>query len=405
MKQCALSNRILYGSLLVLAGTLAAAAPKACGGGLAPRLRSSNLQGGFVVAGVGLRGHGGAGSITIAGVPGLSAVKCALLYWDVLGGNQPPASGNVVTFAGVTVTGALIGSDVSPNQPQPANYSYMAEVTGYVAVAGNGTYSLSGLPTSGDPNGIPETEGASLLLIYGKRGATNQDLLVYDGNATLSAPGMLATTLFDGFDATSSVTAASVAFVVGDGQPDLVDSAYLNGHFLGSNLFGGYDPPGGSFWDSVTLPDVTSSITPSSASAVASVSDDGDGLVWVASALGVDTPYPAADIHLQPQTLLVPRGQDFLARISVQSHSAETVLFTAHVEVQDDRGHFIGYFVTPVNGRVEPGELQNRMLRRTIPTSGIPGRLIGVPITVLAKLVRRGTVDVVDDDFCRFVIQ
>ena len=150
---------------------------------------------------------------------------------------------------------------------------------------------------------------------------------------------------------------------------------------------------------------MSSLIGSGSTAATVTVQDDGDGLVWVAGALAVDSPLPEADVLIQPQTLLVPRGSTFIAEVSALAHGSAPVAVTGQLEVTDDRGHFLGLFAGPRSGRLQPGDPKVRTLRRKIPSSGLPARLIGVPITVSAKLFRQGTSEVIDDDFCRFVIQ
>jgi hypothetical protein len=373
---------------------------------LSQNLAAHDLQGGYAIGSAGLRTVGASSSITVSGIPAGGAVKCALLYWDVLAGPSAPAGAETLVFAGVTVTGALIGSQPSPGQPQSANYSYRADVTGWVNLAGNGTYSISGYPWTVNPNGSPTTEGASLVVLWGLRNGPNVDVLVYDGNATLASNGAGHDVLVTGFDANASVTQASVAFVVADGEPGLNDSAWVDGFLVAQNAFtGSASPGGGSYWDSLVVTGSSGLVPNGATSSMLRTQDDGDGIAWIASVLSVDSPLPNVDVHIQPQTLVVPRGQDFVADVSATNHTAQRIDTTAQVEVRDDHGRLLGYFAGPLNVRIQAGASQQRTLRRRIPTSGVPSRLIGQPVTVLAKIFERGTSNLIDDDFCRFVIQ
>ncbi|MBI1849093.1 MAG: hypothetical protein HYR85_01985 [Planctomycetes bacterium] len=400
-------RHLLVSSFVLVAATaLFATAPRVEAQTLTSRLVARDMQGGYVIGAAGLRTVGASSSIAVSGVPAGGAVKCAILYWDVLADGGAPSGAQTIVFAGTSVTGTLIGAQPSPNQPQTGNYSYMVDVTGWMNLAGNGSYSLSGYPWTADPNASPTTEGASLVVIWGLRDAANLDLLLYDGNATLNSNGAGADVVFSGFEASPSVTMASVAFVVGDGEPALGDSAYVDGQFVAQNAFAGdASPGGGSFWDSLIVNGSSGLIPNGATSATLRAQDDGDGIAWVASVLSVDSPFSSADVHIQPQTLLVARGSDFVADVSALAHSASPVDITGQVEVRDDHGRLLGLFGGPQNGRLRPGHLLTRTIRRRIPTSGVPPRLVGTPITVIAKLFQQGTSNLIDDDFCRFVIQ
>ncbi len=369
---------------------------------LSSRLVINDLRGSYSVAGTALWGTG-QGNITVGNIPS-SDVKTAYLYWDVLGdASGAPTGANQGMFAGNAISGTLIGTGGQVDQVQSANYSYWADVTAYVSIAGNGIYPLSGF--------LPTTEGASLVLIWSNINFANRDIVVIDGNGTVNASAGTVASTFSGFNATNPVTGASVAFIVGDGESVRDDLATLGAATIGFGSFDGSDDPSGlQLWDSDNFNNRTSDVPPAATSIQASVIRDtsngnGDSLVWVASPFSVTSPYPDVSVTLTPQVRVVPRGSNFTMGIHAQSHAMVAVQVTGVVWVYDNLGNFLGGMAGPVNGNFSPGRTTSVNFSRRIPNQGVPPRLIGVPLRVVLRLFRRGTMTIIDDDYVDFVVQ
>ncbi|MBI1854161.1 MAG: hypothetical protein HYR85_27800 [Planctomycetes bacterium] len=370
---------------------------------LSQRFIVNDLRGNYAVDGVGLFGSG-AGNISINTVPTSpgTAVKSAYLYWDVLGdGSGPPAGANVGIFMGNSIAGTLIGSGNQLDQAQTNNYSYWADVTTSIPIpGGNGLYTLSGFSTA--------TEGASLVFIWVSLPFANRDIIVMDGDATINAANPSVTTTLTGFDATSPVTGAAVAFIVSDGQVSLPDSTTFGTSGLFNSTLDGSTPPVGlELWDNDNYTTQASNVPAGSTSVSATITrpDNGDSVAWVATPFSVTSPYPVADVTLTPQVRVVVRGNQFTTQIHLECRSSSNVAVTGQIEVYDNRGNLLGLMAGPTNGILRPGTVIDQPFRRRIPATGVPGRLIGVPLRVVIKILQRGTTTVIDDDYVEFVIQ
>jgi YD repeat-containing protein len=257
---------------------------------------SNELHGGYVSAGVAMRNLG-YGTATISGMPSGSNVRAAYLLWDVL--DSSDASGlSQGNFAGNSITGTAVSSGASPCWPAATNnYSFIANVTGYVT--GNGSYALSGFD-SGVNNGedpwevgspSPELEGASLIVVYQNSSSPQTVVQLYAGSAETSAA--TETQELDGFTASSSPS-AQTTFIVADGQGAGSSGSFggstLVSNFLGSapQAVGNYEY--GNLWDNLTF-DVSSDISAGQTSADAAIQGAGDCLVYVGQAFSVTGSY------------------------------------------------------------------------------------------------------------------
>lgn len=242
------------------------------------------VRGGYVAAGVGMRGTGGTGTITISGIPSGATIKCAILYWDVLDNSITLGVHDSGKFDGTPITGDLIGSGTDPCWVRNANFAFRADVTNLVT--GNGAYYLDGFVTTSPVL----FEGASLIVVYQKSTHPVVTVTINDADTTNNAMagGTSETTTFSGFNAAG--TGAKITFVVADGQVAFEPDALFNGNPLGTSLFEGFDGP---LWDTKTF-DVSSWVGLGDTSATATLATgfgpqgQSDCLVWIAAVLSVD---------------------------------------------------------------------------------------------------------------------
>ena len=113
----------------------------------------------------------------------------AYLYWSVIAGGTEDISWRSVTFNGSSVTGTLIASGDEPCYSGGANtsYNYRAVVTSLVT--GDGTYTIGGFEQGGAWPTIPQSEGATLVVVYNDSAlfepTDSKTILIYDGIDTI----------------------------------------------------------------------------------------------------------------------------------------------------------------------------------------------------------------------------
>jgi len=386
---------------VVRAAALALALPSlSAGAQLLPYTRGSvstvrDCRGGFVAAGTALRGTGGLGTIDLAGIPFGSTVKEAILYWAILASDPMPPGANSIQLDSQPFTGTLVGSSLFPGGPSDRAYVFRADVTYWIT--GDGSYGVSGALDGGDPDGSPVAEGASLVVLYSNPALVNRDIVVYDGAALVDGSTPAVLTSIGGFDATTPVTGASIAFIVADGEAALSDSTYVNGFLVGPDALDGSDAPGGiEFWDTDVYA-VSGIMTGGSTSLSALVSQGDDDVVWCASPFAVASPLPAADILTESLTPLVPRGTNFRMRVTATNNTGSPVPVTANVDVYDAGGTWLGSFLSNRTGSLPASTTLQRSFKARIP-AGVPPRFLMTPLYVVTSLHRRPGGEFLDDD-------
>jgi hypothetical protein len=268
------------------------------------------VTGDYVVGGVGLRGLGdgtgfATGTINIpdtgqpnhASVPAGADIIAAYLYWETVEKSQSAQAGKQGFFNNYPIVGARLGNDNAPVSWSSGGCSgssngtttmrvYVADVRPYLPLDANGNFQTPNAVTPGsymvkladsgsNGGGTPLTLGATLVLIYRVQSPLQplRSVVVYDGVLSPSNAGSIMTLPIQGFYQPGSDTGApllaKITHIVGNGQPNKLESVSLNGVPLVS-VYGNSVPPfpghyNGS-WDNPTwvldsLSAVTSSDT------------------------------------------------------------------------------------------------------------------------------------------------
>ena len=170
----------------------------------------------------------GSGSITVTGISG--TVTAAYLYWHYVDGSSPSPPTSSVIFAGTSLPGTLVGTS-GPACWGGTSHTFRTNVT--AQVTGNGTYTISGLPSNYTVTGR-STNGVSLLIFYNDgNGTNNRDIYVYEGNDQMIAESFPGET--DGWSAAfnnisyGGSGAASLQVHVADGQTFTDPTSFVTG--------------------------------------------------------------------------------------------------------------------------------------------------------------------------------
>lgn len=250
------------------------------------------------VAGVSTRnapsaGHGTTGgAIQLPADVAVGSIQWAGLYWTILA-DEPP--NNAVNLNGELVTPVALPVGPSPCWKEISTYAYFADVTG---LATPGTNIVAGLDDSGELGVAPESEGASLVVVYASEDNEAREIIVMDGNDVVTTCGAQ----FDNaIPVTSPAGLSANLYLIGaDGQtgpeyPFADDNQLWNGAALGDgDDFDASDPasPGaasGVGWDSDAQPSGWAVVTGggNTASVNTLCTIGGDCVAWIATVLEV----------------------------------------------------------------------------------------------------------------------
>src|SRR6516165_1801916 len=232
-------------------------------------------------------------------VPPGADIVAAFLYWQTVE-NSGTYQGQNGFFRGYPITGTILGNPNAPvswssggcagsSQGSKTIVTYRAEVSSYIPVDANGNvpqnFSLS-LPDTGKTSQPPFASGATLVIIYRVLSPTTplNAVIIYDGSYAPSNTSQVMTQPMLGFyqagNDQSMPIVAKITHIVGNGQPNKLESVYLNyytsaGTLVHSttlpSLYPGNPPFPGKYnttWDNATwfVNDYTT--TPSGQSAV-----------------------------------------------------------------------------------------------------------------------------------------
>src|SRR6516165_6316002 len=229
-------------------------------------------------------------------VPTGADIVVAFLYWQTVE-NSGSHAGQNGYFRGFPITGTILGNPNAPvswssggcagsSQGSKTIVTYRAEVSSYIPVDANGNvpqnFSLS-LPDTGKTSQPPFGSGATLVIIYRVLSSTTplNAVIIYDGSYAPSNTSQVMTQPMLGFyqagNDQSMPIVAKITHIVGNGQPNKLESVYLNyynsaGTLVHSttlpSLYPGNPPFPGKYnttWDNATwfVNDPTYTTTPS----------------------------------------------------------------------------------------------------------------------------------------------
>jgi gliding motility-associated-like protein len=216
--------------------------------------------------------------ITISGLPtGCTSILKAFLYADA-SGNGIAVTSTVVNPASVSNSYPMSIIGIGPDKcwSYPGSYSYRADIT--TCITGNGTYTISGLPTSTVSTGN-DFDGATILIIYADPTQTYTGHMTIADGADVAAPSVSVTNNISIPAACANSTYADGIMIVGDLQgiantPMRFNSAASNYTFpAASNLT----------WNVVQA--AANPVTAGQTSAIFGATNSGDCYNIVASAL------------------------------------------------------------------------------------------------------------------------
>jgi hypothetical protein len=185
-------------------------------------------------------------------------VLFAELFWVTLDDQLPP---NTETFNGAPLARVPCGPVTGdPCWPTQFAYAWHANVAGLLVP---GTNTLSCFPDNCVLGGAPNTEGASLVIVY-KSAAASKEIIVTCGNDLLDGfTGFTSASLnLNPFINSPAGVGAELTFITGDGQSVFDDEAYWNGGtevalsgvcnaFQGLDQGPGTTAGGGGYWDTL----------------------------------------------------------------------------------------------------------------------------------------------------------
>jgi|GEM_PF-2873011 len=226
----------------------------ACQGVLSPQIAGKIPGGHLFTVGLATAGRVTGTPVTSAPLlvdtlPADATIIHAYLYWAVIG-----TTTTMVEMNGQPVTGQILGITPDTCWGIGINTMYRADVT--TMVTGNGTYSITGLPSRTDL--AFDSQGVSLAIIYRDRSELGTNFVEIKDGANY-VQGVPMTTLLTGVFVPEGFESAIITHMVADGQP-ASDSLTIDGVEVGN----GDAFPGnvGAMWD-VRKDDITARLVAS----------------------------------------------------------------------------------------------------------------------------------------------
>jgi hypothetical protein len=252
--------------------------------------RNYFVTGDYVVGGVGLQGLGdgtgfATGTINIPDqvqpnakqVPAGADIVAAFLYWQTVESAKFPLAGQNGFLNGFAISGTPLpsssqapvswstgGCSGSANGTKVLN-TYRADVRPYLnfdalgRVVGNGSYVVKLRDSGSNGGGVPLTLGATLVVIYRvvSPAVPLKSIVIYDGDfAPVNQASNMSQDISGFYDAADSPV-SEITQIVGNGQPNKLESVSLNGANLASLYGAGVAPFPGKYngsWDNPTWP-------------------------------------------------------------------------------------------------------------------------------------------------------
>ena len=191
-------------------------------------------------------------TFSISGIPICGVIEKAFLYVST--------SGDGVTF-NASITNPILGNSIFPlaqigsgpdkNWGFLGSYSYRADVT--TIISGNGSYSISGIPTSSVNTGN-DANGALLLIVYSDRTQTfSGSIVLADGNYVNAVAGGSLQTNITGFNVCGNPSLTTNFVLLDDQQAYGTTSLSMNSASTNYTLLQGAQQP----WQLISSPDAS----------------------------------------------------------------------------------------------------------------------------------------------------
>lgn len=253
-----------------------------------PFAKSYSVTGNYVVGGVDLVPRSGGkgfltGTIPMSGVPENAVILTAFLFWETISTNISQVDGAKFRGAPVTIvkasskpltgnTSACWASGGGKNAQYTASM-FRADVLHLLPpqVGANGTPSgkrlvndedlleqglalhTVTLPETGTGNGVPQSAGATLFVVYLDPAEPLTRIVLYDG-ISIQAPGVITTQTIRGFLQSSADPRAKITHIVGSGAPNKTDRLLFNGSPLATDALQlGASPASDRGWSNPTF--------------------------------------------------------------------------------------------------------------------------------------------------------
>src|SRR5476651_2691364 len=232
-----------------------------------PFAKSYTITGNYVVGGVDLGpqpgGNGLAtGTISMSGVPANADVLAAFLYWETISTQTSQVNGatfrgfpiTVVKATSATLDGDNAGCWLPGTGPRPTLTMFRADVLRFLPLQRDSKGVTTGrslvndsdlastekltvtLPQAAAGSGVPQTAGATLLVIYRDPTQPLTSIVLYEG-ARVQKPGETITQTLRGFLQSSTSRSAKMTHIVGSGTPNTTERLWFNGTQIATDPF------------------------------------------------------------------------------------------------------------------------------------------------------------------------
>ena len=261
-----------------------------------PYTTGYTVTGNYVVGGVDLLPQSGAGggvtgTIPMSGVPANADILAAFLYWETIDVSVSPQAASGAKFRGTDITAvrvksaaqALTGSTAacwsSGGAPLtltmfradvlrllPPQLDVNGKSTGKLLVndadlISNGlALNTVTLPEAGVGNRIPQSAGASLLVVYRNTSEPLRRIVLYDG-VFIQPPGVTMTQTLRGFYQSSTTKSAKITHIAGSGAKNPTEQLFFNGSLVAVDPFPDPSVSSDRAWANPTF-DVSSLMSP-----------------------------------------------------------------------------------------------------------------------------------------------
>ena len=227
-----------------------------------PYAKGYTVTGDYAVGNVDLRPTGGSsgfatGTIPMSGVPENADILAAFLYWETIWTDKAQVDG--ATFRGAPVTVVKASSRALADKtaacyasgggrkPKYTMTMYRADVLHLLPSQVDGDGNATGkrlvndadllqfglplhsvtLPDAGAGNQVPQSAGATLVVVYRAAGAPLRKVVLFDG-ITLQSDGALAQNVFGFLQSSTGATSAKLTHIIGSNGANKTDQIWFS---------------------------------------------------------------------------------------------------------------------------------------------------------------------------------